>query len=166
MLLLSHWVSHSVSTEQKGFSAGRFYCLFMAFVPGTPVVGFLLGRRAEVLIWSRCKSIFPKSLKRSMGSDPEHWEVALYHSESFKGWWSRWVYPLTRGVSGVFKRGKSQGLRSSWLLEQMCFVGKPFLASSITWKPARSFSDACASSPTWAGLELTYDDSRAAGACW
>lgn len=40
----------------------------MAFIPRLPVVGFQLGRRSEVLNWLRCKSIFPKTLKHSVGS--------------------------------------------------------------------------------------------------
>lgn len=104
--------------NKKGFSAGHFYCLFMTFLCGTPAVGFLLSRRAEVFIWLRCKSIFAPTLKCSLESAPEHQEIAPYRSELFKGWCSRWD-SLTGEVPGAFKRGKSQGLHSLWLLEQM-----------------------------------------------
>lgn len=43
---------------------------------------------------------------------------------------------------------------------------KPFPACAITQKPSMSFSGTCVSSPTWAGLGLMYDDSRATGAPW
>lgn len=47
-------------------------------------MGFLLGKRAEVLIWPRYRSILPKTLKYLMGSDPEHQRQACTTANSLK----------------------------------------------------------------------------------